>query len=242
MPTTPSASRSSARSSSKVGPADRHPRRRAGPEAARRQVPGAGACSCRPAQPFRLDLNADAGRRARACSCRTPRSSRPPASAPTLLLDDGKLRLRVMRQRDDHLETEVVVGGPLSDRKGVNVPDVVLPIPALTDEGPRRPGLRAGRRASTTSACPSCSGPRTWPRRKAHRRRPRLDHGQDREAAGDREPGRHPGAGRLRDGGARRPRRGMPARGRAADPEAHRPRRRACSASRWWSRRRCWRA
>ena len=32
----------------------------------------------------------------------------------------------------DHLETEVVVGGPLSDRKGVNVPDMVLPIPALT--------------------------------------------------------------------------------------------------------------
>ncbi|HEY0418264.1 MAG TPA: pyruvate kinase, partial [Acetobacteraceae bacterium] len=32
----------------------------------------------------------------------------------------------------DRLETEVVVGGPLSDRKGVNVPDMVLPIPALT--------------------------------------------------------------------------------------------------------------
>jgi pyruvate kinase len=32
------------------------------------------------------------------------------------------------------LETEIVVGGPLSDRKGVNVPDVVLPIPALTQK------------------------------------------------------------------------------------------------------------
>ncbi|WP_431286003.1 pyruvate kinase [Humitalea sp. 24SJ18S-53] len=49
-----------------------------------------------------------------------------------LLLDDGKLKLRVLRRRDDHLETEVVLGGPLSDRKGVNVPDVALPIPALT--------------------------------------------------------------------------------------------------------------
>src|ERR1035437_8545039 len=39
---------------------------------------------------------------------------------------------RVLRKRGDGLETEVVVGGPLSDRKGVNVPDVVLPIPALT--------------------------------------------------------------------------------------------------------------
>jgi pyruvate kinase len=53
----------------------------------------------------------------------------------TLLLDDGKLRLRVVRQVEgDHLETEVVVGGPLSDRKGVNVPDVALPIPALTEK------------------------------------------------------------------------------------------------------------
>src|SRR3984957_13447684 len=49
-----------------------------------------------------------------------------------LLLDDGKLKLRVARKRVDALETEVLVGGPLSDHKGVNVPDVVLPIPALT--------------------------------------------------------------------------------------------------------------
>ncbi len=49
-----------------------------------------------------------------------------------LLLDDGKLRLRVTRKRADGLETEVMVGGPLSDHKGVNVPDIVLPIPALT--------------------------------------------------------------------------------------------------------------
>jgi pyruvate kinase len=49
-----------------------------------------------------------------------------------LLLDDGKLRLRVKHVRPDHLVTEVVTGGVLSDRKGVNVPDVVLPIPALT--------------------------------------------------------------------------------------------------------------
>ena len=40
----------------------------------------------------------------------------------------------MVRKRGDALETEVVVGGPLSDHKGVNVPDVVLPIPALTDK------------------------------------------------------------------------------------------------------------
>ena len=49
-----------------------------------------------------------------------------------LLLDDGKLRLRVLEKGADYLVTEVVTGGILSDRKGVNVPDVVLPIPALT--------------------------------------------------------------------------------------------------------------
>lgn len=49
-----------------------------------------------------------------------------------LLLDDGKLCLIVRKVGKDYLETEVVVGGPLSDHKGVNVPDVVLPIPALT--------------------------------------------------------------------------------------------------------------
>jgi pyruvate kinase len=40
----------------------------------------------------------------------------------------------VEHKRGDALETMVVVGGPLSDRKGVNVPDVVLPIPALTEK------------------------------------------------------------------------------------------------------------
>ena len=51
---------------------------------------------------------------------------------PNLLLDAGKLRRRITHKRDDHLETEGIFGGPLSDRKGVNVPDVILPIPALT--------------------------------------------------------------------------------------------------------------
>ncbi|MCX7258264.1 MAG: pyruvate kinase [Polaromonas sp.] len=49
-----------------------------------------------------------------------------------LLLDDGKLRLVVERCGPDFAETRVAVGGKLSERKGVNVPDVVLPITALT--------------------------------------------------------------------------------------------------------------
>jgi pyruvate kinase len=49
-----------------------------------------------------------------------------------LLLDDGKIRLRVEKSGRDFAETEVIVGGALSERKGVNVPDVVLPLSALT--------------------------------------------------------------------------------------------------------------
>jgi len=84
-------------------------------------------------QRFRLDLNPTPGD-ARRVNLPHPEIIQAAQIGATLLLDDGKLRLRVVHKRDDHLETEVVVGGPLSDRKGVNVPDVVLPIPALTEK------------------------------------------------------------------------------------------------------------
>jgi len=51
-----------------------------------------------------------------------------------LLLDDGKLRLRTIRVQPDRIETIVEVGGQLSNAKGLNVPDVILPIPALTEK------------------------------------------------------------------------------------------------------------
>ena len=54
------------------------------------------------------------------------------AAGQSLLLDDGKLRLKVLASDGDSILTQVVNGGHLSDRKGVNVPDAVLPIPALT--------------------------------------------------------------------------------------------------------------
>ena len=82
---------------------------------------------------FRLDLSAVPGDTRRVCLPH-PEIIAAAGIGTSLLLDDGKLRLRVTRVRDDHLETEVVTGGPLSDRKGVNVPDVALPIPALTEK------------------------------------------------------------------------------------------------------------
>lgn len=50
----------------------------------------------------------------------------------TLLVNDGKMRLKVKECGDDFANCEVMVGGTISDRKGVNVPDVVLPLAALS--------------------------------------------------------------------------------------------------------------
>jgi pyruvate kinase len=51
-----------------------------------------------------------------------------------ILIDDGKVRLNVIEADGDRIVSEVRVGGAVSDNKGVNVPDVVVPIPALTDK------------------------------------------------------------------------------------------------------------
>ena len=49
-----------------------------------------------------------------------------------LLLDDGKLVLRCLAVTPERIDTRVETGGWLSNNKGVNVPDVVVPLPALT--------------------------------------------------------------------------------------------------------------
>jgi pyruvate kinase len=51
-----------------------------------------------------------------------------------LLIDDGKVRLRVAAVGPERIETIVEVGGKISDNKGVNVPDVLVPIPAMTEK------------------------------------------------------------------------------------------------------------
>ena len=91
----------------------------------------AGRVHLQTGQQFRLDLDPTPGNATRV-SLPHPEIIAAARIGTSLLLDDGKLRLRVIHRREDHLETEVMVGGPLSDNKGVNVPDVVLPIPALT--------------------------------------------------------------------------------------------------------------
>ena len=56
------------------------------------------------------------------------------AKGDRLLLDDGKIALRITEAGPDRIDTTVEVGGPLSNRKGVNVPDVAIPMSALTDK------------------------------------------------------------------------------------------------------------
>ena len=86
-----------------------------------------------PGQPFRLDLDEAPGDRRRV---RLPHPEIFAALVPgaELLLDDGKLRLVVDTCGANFADTRVLVGGKLSERKGVNVPGVVLPITALTEK------------------------------------------------------------------------------------------------------------
>src|SRR3546814_970073 len=51
-----------------------------------------------------------------------------------LLLDDGKIALRVEKVEPERIETLVEVGGALSNHKGVKVPAVVVPMAALTEK------------------------------------------------------------------------------------------------------------
>ena len=84
-----------------------------------------------PGSAFRLDLDGTPGDATRA-SLPHPEIFAALKPGANLLLDDGKLRLQVKRCGREFADTEVVFGGPLSERKGVNVPDVVLPLSALT--------------------------------------------------------------------------------------------------------------
>ena len=91
-----------------------------------------------------------------------------------ILIDDGKLTLRAVEVTATDVVTEVVVGGPVSNNKGINLPGVAMSVPGDEREGLRGPALGARARASTWSRCPSCAAPRTsssstrsWTRRAA---------------------------------------------------------------------------
>lgn len=52
----------------------------------------------------------------------------------TILLDDGLLELQVLSAEESEVRCRVIVGGPLKDRKGINLPGVKVSAPALTDK------------------------------------------------------------------------------------------------------------
>ncbi|HEX6624601.1 MAG TPA: pyruvate kinase [Pyrinomonadaceae bacterium] len=54
-----------------------------------------------------------------------------------ILLDDGAIELLVESTTETDVITRVVNGGTLSERKGINLPGIALPIPSLTDKDRR---------------------------------------------------------------------------------------------------------
>ncbi len=92
-----------------------------------------GGVDLRPGDPFRLDLSPEPGDPTRAPLPHPEvlAALRPGAQ---LLLDDGRIRLKVQSAQPDCCETVVMTGGRLSDRKGVNLPDVVLGLSPLTEK------------------------------------------------------------------------------------------------------------
>jgi len=82
---------------------------------------------------FRLDMN-----KAKGDAKRAPLPHREVIQAVAvgsdLLIDDGRIRLCVKAKGADYVDTEVIEGGELLSRKGVNVPDVVLPVAAMTEK------------------------------------------------------------------------------------------------------------
>ncbi len=83
--------------------------------------------------PFRLDLDADAGTAERV-TLPHPEILRALEPGGRLLINDGKIRLLVEDCSPEHANCRVEVGGVISNRKGVNVPDVVLPLAALSEK------------------------------------------------------------------------------------------------------------
>ena len=84
-------------------------------------------------QAFRLELDGPTGNAQRA-PMKHPEIFAALQPGVIILIDDGKLRLRVERCGPDFADTTVIQGGAVSDRKGVNLPGVVLPMSALTDK------------------------------------------------------------------------------------------------------------
>ena len=63
-----------------------------------------------------------------------------------ILIDDGKIKMQILEQSDDKLIAEVLNDGQISNNKGINIPDAILPISSLTpkDESDLNKALEMG--------------------------------------------------------------------------------------------------
>jgi len=96
----------------------------------------AGSVVLRKGQPFALDRDEAPGDETRV-HLPHPELFAAMRSGARLLLNDGKMALRVTEATPTRIETFVETGGELSNHKGVNVPDVVVPMAALTEKDRR---------------------------------------------------------------------------------------------------------
>ena len=146
-----------------------------------------GPISLEAGQEFRLDLDPTPGDSKRV-SLPHPEIFAALVPGTDLLLNDGNVRLVVESCAPDHAITRVVSGRVLSDRKGVNVPGVTLPLSALSekDRADLAFALELGVDWVAAFLRPAPRGPRGSAG--ADRRPGRADR-QDREAAGG-EPSR----------------------------------------------------
>jgi pyruvate kinase len=82
-------------------------------------------------QTVRFDMNAEPGT-AKRVPLLHPEIFKAAKPGGLLLIDDGKVRLRIVAHDEETIDAEVEVAGTLSDRKGVNLPNLVLPMSPMT--------------------------------------------------------------------------------------------------------------
>ena len=157
-----------------------------------------------------------------------------------LLLDDGKVRLIAEETSPERAVTRVVIGGRMSDRKGVSLPDTDLPVSAMTpkDRADLEAALVTGRRLDRAVLRAARRGCRRGQEDSIRGRAAVMAKIEKPQAIARLR--RNHRAVRRADGGARRSRRRNAAGAGAGPAEADDARWRAAPASRWWSRPRCW--
>ncbi len=140
-----------------------------------------------------------------------------------ILLSDGLIELRVSQIKGDDVVCEIVNGGMLGEKKGINLPGIPVKVPSLTEKDEEDLIFAIGQGVDTVAV--------SFVRTADDVRHVKAPAGgaelgcvgdcEAGEAAGDRAPGLDSRGGGRHHGGARRPGRGGAAGEGAGDPEAH---------------------